>query len=223
MAKNVSQWCDELTTQRKFAFSKDEIEETWEPVKKELKNDEQIDLLICLIKRDSVFKWLYVISYYLSSLFSEEQNFTTLIEIVIDKIKGDMAQGVFVQSLINIGESDPERAIHFYSKLIETANETTIHYAGLILGGAAKRKFPETFEKIKTGLREGTPAVKVACLKALRVAFETKGKTEFPEEIFEIMEQMLKSPESILKMEVGTLNYYRQVMVPEFSKYQQGD
>jgi hypothetical protein len=31
----------------------------------------------------------------------------------------------------------------------------------LILGGAATKKFPEAFDKIKTGLQEGKPAVRV--------------------------------------------------------------
>lgn len=71
--------------------------------------------------------------------------------------------------------------------MVDVSNDLTIHYAGLVLGGAAKQRFGEVFEIIERDLKKGKISAKVACLKALRVAFETEGETEFPNRILDIL------------------------------------
>lgn len=198
----VSDWCNTLNTERKYPLTKEEIIDTWKPVHEDLTVEEQIALLICLVKTGSVFRWLNLISYFLPDLFSESQYFINLMELVIDKIKNDMAQGVFIRGLIDSGEKYPGIALKLYSRLSAVANDVTIHYSGLILGGAAKKKFDEAFRIIKNDLQKGKAPVKVACIKALRVAFETENETKFPPEILDLLEQMSKGGEPFLQSEV---------------------
>lgn len=198
----VSNWCNTLETSRKYPLTKEEIVDIWKPVQEDLAAEEQISLLICLVKTGSVFRWLYLISYFLPDLFSDSQYVINLTELVIDKIKNDMAQGVFIRSLIDSGEKHPDTALKLYSRLSAVANEVTIHYSGLILGGAARKRFDEIFGIIKNDLQKGSAPVKVACIKALRVAFETENETNFPPEIWDLLEQMSETGEPFLQSEV---------------------
>jgi len=200
--KKVNKLCENLITSREWPRDDEEIEKLWEPIKKDLTSQDQTILLTCLVQNDNVFKWLKLISYLLPSLFSEDRDFINLIEIVVDKVKGDMAQGDFIRSLINIGEKDPENGIGLYSRLIEVASDSAISYSGLILGGAAKKRFDEAFQIVKKDLQNEKMSVKVACLKALRVAFETKTDEKFPSEILDILEDMWEIGDPSVRTEV---------------------
>jgi len=96
----------------------------------------------------------------------------------------------------------PKTTLLFSSFLVDVSNDVTIHYAGLVLGGAAKQRFGEVFQIIERDLEKEKVSVKVACLKALRVAFETEGKTEFPNRILDILEKMWKINDPSLRTEV---------------------
>jgi hypothetical protein len=198
----VSKWCTELTTSRQYPITKEEIIGTWKPVQEDLTIEEQIALLTCLVKTGSVFRWLYLISYFLPDLFSDNQYFVNLMEFVIDKTKNDMAQGVFIRSLIDSGEKYPDIAVKLHSRISASANEEVIHYSGLFLGGAAKKAFRDVFEIIKNALHTGSLPEKVACVKALRVAFENEKRVEFPPEIWDLLEPVSETEESSLRFEV---------------------
>jgi len=209
--EKVQTWCETLTTSKDWPIDNEEINKLWKPVEKDLTSEEQISLLNCLVQNSNVFRWLKLISYVLPNLFSEDQNFINLIEIVVDKVKGDMAQGIFIRSLINMGERDPEKGISLYSRIIEVSSDSTIHYSGLILGGASKKRFDKVYKIIKKDLQTEKVSVKVACLKALRVAFEAGEERQFQPEILDILEDMLEIKDPSLQTEViqGYLDFDR--------------
>lgn len=200
--ESVKNWCKTLTSSRDWPHDNEAIEKLWKPIKEDLTPKEQVSLLNCLVQKDNIFKWLYLVSHLIPELFSEDQNFITLIEIIIDKVKNDMAQGVFIRSLIDIGEKDPREGINLYHRLIEVSSDLTISYSGLILGGAAKRRFDDVFAIIERDLRKDKISIKIACLKALRVAFETEGVVEFPPRILDILEEMWKNKDPSVRTEV---------------------
>lgn len=201
-SEKIQDICEGLIKQRKWPHDSKEIASIWEPIKQTLSSKEQIALLTCLIKNDNIFKWLYSITYLIPDLFSESEAFINLLQIVVDKVKGDMAQGIFIRSLIDTSEKKSEVAIRLYSRLIEIADEITIEYSGLILGGAAKKKFSEVFKIIKKGLKQERVSVKIACIKALRVAFEASGETKFPPEILDILDEMATTQDRWLLAEI---------------------
>jgi hypothetical protein len=203
MSENkIEEWCRKLRTSKDWPIAVSEIENVWRPITDELAHNEQVSLLTCLVEKDRVFRWLKLISHVIPEIFSEDYNFANLLGIIIDKIKGDMAQGDFIRSLIEIGERHPEKGISLYSFLIKRSNDSTIPYAGLILGGAGKIKFKEVFETIKTDIQNEKSMIQVACLKALRVAFEKPQDTKFPPEILDLLDKMWKSDDTRVRAEV---------------------
>jgi len=198
----VENWCETLTTRKDWPRDDEAIKKLWAPIEKDLTSEEQISLLNCLAQSHYIFRWLNLISYLLPDLITEDQNFINLIETVVDKVKGDMAQGIFIRSLINMGEKDPERGISLYARLTEVSSDLAIQYSGLILGGAAKRKFNKVFEIIERDLQKEESSVKVACLKALRVAFETEGEIQFPSGIIDILDEMSENKDPSVQIEV---------------------
>ena len=172
--KKEEKWFKVLTSSRAYPLKNEEINEIWGPIKADLNDEEQIRLLENLAQKDDVFKWLHLISNLLPSLFSENTEFMKLVEIVVEKIKNDMAQGIFIRSLIDTGEKNADLVIKIYAKLPEGVNDLTVEYTGLILGGAAKNKFSETLVVINNGFKSTRIAIKVASLKALRVSSESE-------------------------------------------------
>jgi len=77
-----------------------------------------------------------------------------------------------------------------------------MHASGLILGGAAKRRFDDVYKIIEQDLQKDNISIKVACLKALRVAFETEGVVDFPPRILDILEEMWKNKNPSVRTEV---------------------
>lgn len=198
----ILRWCRILQSQKDWPRDDAKIENVWNPVRKDLTVADQVTLLTRLVERDYVFKWLKLISHLLPDLSSKDYNFVALLEIVIDKIKGDMAQGDFIRSLINIGERYPEKGVELYSFIVDVSNDLTITYAGLLLGGAARQRFSEVFNIVERDLKKDRMSVKVACLKALRVAFETEGEVEFPSKILDILENMWEIEDPSLRTEI---------------------
>lgn len=86
---------------------------TWYPVKRDLTVDDQVTLLTRLVEKDYVFRWLKLISHLLPDLFSKDYSFVTLLETIIDKIKGDMAQGDFIRSLIKLVKNTQRKVLNF--------------------------------------------------------------------------------------------------------------
>ena len=199
--KKEEKWFKILTSSRNYPLKNEEITEIWSPVRAELTEEEQLCLMEDLVQKDDVFKWLHLISNLLPSLFSENKEFMKLVEIVVEKIKNDMAQGIFIRSLIDTGEKNADSVIRIYPKLTEDVNELTIEFTGLILGGAAKNKFSETLEIINNGLKSSSIAVIIASLKALRVATESEIFV-FPKEIYGILDEIWKIQEPSLKTEI---------------------
>src|SRR3989337_4403203 len=119
----IKEFCEKLIAERSFPYKKEDIIKTWAPVKASLTEEEQIALLNCLVQRDSVWMWFHLISYLLPDLFSVSEQTKNLIETVIEKTKNDMAQGIFIRSLISMGEKNPDKATGLYCKLVETGND----------------------------------------------------------------------------------------------------
>lgn len=200
--RKVQDFCESFVAIKKWPRSKEEIEELWEPVAEELNTNEQTYLLWCLVEKDNVFKWLRLISHLLPNLVSEDQIFVNLLDEIVSKVRGDMAQGDFVRSLINIGEKYPKKGIALFHLLAKTSSDLTIHYSGLVLGGAAKKSFAGVFEIIKEVLKKEKPPTTVACLRALRIAFEDAKNLELSNDIFQILERSLEVEDLSVRREV---------------------
>lgn len=211
MKDKVEKWFLTLKASNTFPLKSEEIKQLWGPVAADLSDEEQLALLIRLTEKDYVFKWLYLISELVPLLFSDSSKFLFLVKAVVEKIKNDLAQGVFIRSLIITGERKPDLTIQVYPKLIEASDDLTIEYIGLMLGGAAKKEFSDAFKLIEKGLKDPKIPTKVASLKALRVAFESEG-LEFPKTVFDILDDLRKVQDSSLQSEV--INAYL-----DFDKY----
>lgn len=213
VVEKIEEMCQRLMENKGWPHKKEEFDDLWNPIKDKLTNEEQLGLLRCIAEKDYVFKWLDLFGYLLPDYLSLEEDFIYFLEIVIEKIKNDMAQGPFIRGLIKSGERKPQEAIEFYSKMIETSNDLVLPYSGLILGGAAKKKFVDAFNTINWGIEKGGTIAMIAGLKALRVAFEVKGEVAPPPPaIIDVLNVMWALNEDLLRMEVIQAYF-------DFSKY----
>jgi hypothetical protein len=145
---------------------------------------------------------LYLVSYSLSDVFSVSKSFVRLLEIIIEKIKNDMAQGIFIRSLIDTSKNNPEEALKIFYLLTKSRIDTAVTYSGLILGGMAKKEFTKAYKIIEEGLETSKITLKVACLRALRVVFEDDTIKKFPKKIMCYLEELSKKDYQILEGEV---------------------
>jgi hypothetical protein len=201
-SKNIDNICKELTTSRAWPRSTEAYEKLWNQIKEALTTpNEQITLLKCLAESDNIFKWLGLISWLIPELGSDDVVFVELLQKVVDKVKGDLAQGEFIRSLIRLGTENPEKGTALYVRITETSGNVMIHYSGLLLGGAARAGSATAFKKIEDGLKNENTAIVVACLKALRVAHEDSKDLVYPN-IFDTLAIFTKSTDSDIQKEV---------------------
>ena len=201
MSSKVEEIYKSLTVKRIWPLKPSEIDEIWQPIKRQLNSEEQMQLLICLSKESYIFPWLKVISSAIPDFLPIEKSFVELIENVVAKVKNDMAQGDFVNSLIELGKKQPEQAIELYKKLSKNEDRVVIQYSGLILGGAAKTDLKLIFPIAKTDFNEGSYPTQVACIRAIRVGLEGIDFPSFSEEVFGILERAIGQNDEAVKIE----------------------
>lgn len=201
-SRNIDTICKELDTGKAWPRDIEAYEKLWNKVKETLTTtNEQITLLKCLAESHYIFRWLGLFSWLIPKLGSDDVIFVELLQKIIDKVKGDMAQGEFIRSLIKLGEENPEKGTALYVRITETSGDVMIHYSGLLLGGAAKKGFGSALGKIRDGLQNEKPAIVVACLKALRVSLEDSKDLAYPN-IFDTLADFAKSTDPDIQREV---------------------
>lgn len=163
----------------------------------ELSNDELIELTKELVKRD-VFGLMYAISELIKDLASTDEKFISLLTILIDKIKHDLAQGKFIDSLIQIGKSDADLAIKIAQKLLD--DDATAVYSSYLLGGSAHTLFAKCYEIVEQLLQSENAHHKLAALRTLRVIYKDIEMTE-KNKIFIIFETASKNEAKETKLE----------------------
>ena len=200
----IDKWFNNLVANRKYAISEEEVNSIWKPIKEDLNSEEQTQLLIKLVQNDSVFKWLYPISYLLPELASDSEVFASLLRIVIDKIKNDLAQGLFIRAMIKIGYDNPDLGEKLYRRLHANSSEQVVNYSGLFLGGAARKDFNKYYPVILRDIQQGNLILKLAGFRALRVVFEKPipANLQLPKDVFQEMAKFLNEDSLELKAEI---------------------
>jgi len=177
----------------------------------EIDNKTMIKVLMHLVD-DFVFRWLGFICLKLPQLTTEEE-FVDLLRKIIRRVKGDMAQGLFIRTLIDIGEADPYLGISLYKQMIATQGEDLVFYSSFPLGGAGKGRFGEAYSLVKEGLKSESSHLRQAAIKTLRVIFENETELKRESEIFDVLNSLSSGKEdTIVQNEV--LNAYI-----DFSKF----
>jgi len=170
----------------KFVWKPEELEsflisKGFEPNKKNLLK------LTGFLSEDYIFRWLEFIGAKLPDIASIDNEFVLLLAKIVKKVRGDMAQGPIIRSLINIGFSNPDLGLALFDKMVTSGDNNLISYAGLVLGGAGKKEFEKALRKIEQESKSSSPDIRVTSIKALRVIFE-ETKVSPPQKIFEILE-----------------------------------
>ena len=179
---------------------------------KDLSNSDLLFLLYLLASGRDIFSWLNFISVRLKIVAGDNSVFTNLISMIIQKIKGDMAQGDFIKSLIQLGQEKPELSLKIYERIVKSREEDTIHYAGFILGGAGKVKTIEVRNYILKTLNHedygDIDSIKIAVAKATRIILQDLPESEDKTFFFDVLSKIsnVSYPED-LKAEAINLSF----------------
>ena len=121
-------------------FKYPEQVEIYNRYKAKMSNNEKYDLVLSIItERDfwGYFELAALIMYELAEVSNEYLN---LIETLHAKIKNDMAQAPFLNTLTNIGINKRDIALLLYKKILNESKQNELKVvAGLILGGFCKQ------------------------------------------------------------------------------------
>jgi len=171
----------------------------------ELDEHELYELVNHLVK-ENIFGFLHAISSAMQDLASDDEGFIAMIELVTDKIKADMAQGPFIDSLISIGKSNPRLAIKIADKLLESSNP---EYSSFLIGGASHELVEESNALITKSLSSENPRRQIAAIRALRVIYKDSEMKD-KQKIFAVLEQASKSDSIGVKLETleAFLDFY---------------
>ena len=177
----------------------------WESLGLVLTNDELMEAAQWLL-HDNIFWWLSLISHILPRIASHPR-FLALVYTIANQVKGDYAQGPFIDALVTIGESRPSLAEELHAKMV-AESPTMSDYGGLLLGGAA-RADDRIREKI---LNESTGTSGNECISMIRALRVTFGRNEpVDSRVFSILRVLTEKGEAKIKREIALayLDFYR--------------
>jgi UDP-2,3-diacylglucosamine pyrophosphatase LpxH len=130
-----------LENYKEFMYNAEAVRKFTE--EKELSQHDRL-LLLNALADDEVFHWLDYIAESIPLVATDKYLFYGLIKKVIKEVRSDMAQGNFVNALIDLGLQKPDLSIKVYNALVESARkEQFMHHAGLLLGGIGRAKKEE--------------------------------------------------------------------------------
>lgn len=197
----------ELTEDRSYFHPKGEkIRELNEKIH-ELTNEELLELFRKFVETD-VFRWLNFIGYKIPEIASLDDGFIGLLKKIADKIKTDMAQGPFINALIDLGKNKPEFTLELFRKIKETGDDLLVLYGGFLLGGFGHKKFKELFDICNREFDKANPFLKAAFIRALTIAHNEKKEMKKSNDIFKILEESSQEgQDGLLKNEV-VLSYF---------------
>jgi len=143
----------------------------WNEINPDLTTEEKIDLIRIFCQKN-IFRWLYLISDLFPQIADEltdsSEDFLKITKVVIDKIKNDMAQGIFIKSLIKIGENNLGIGKYIYNNLSKI-DEYAV-YAGFIMGGMIKSDPNKIRDFIE--IDENDINIKIIAIVSLSTAFK---------------------------------------------------
>lgn len=201
--KQVREIIDGLLKDKGKIWKPDQVDAFLKPF--EISDKTMIKVLEHLVD-DYIFKWWDFICLKLPQLTTEEE-FIGLLRKIIRRVKGDLAQGPFIRTLIDIGEADPHLGISLYKQMIATKDEDMVSYSSLPLGGAGKRCFGEAYSLVKDGLKSNNAHFRQAAIKTLRIIFENETELKRESEIFEILNSLSSEKEDVI-VQNEVLNAY---------------
>ena len=173
-----------LTDRAKFIWKTSEVDSYLKSVNFDYSEGNLTKLILCF-SEDNVFRWLDFISSKLPEIASDSEEFIELVLQIARRVKGDMAQGPFVRSLIAIGSSDSNLGLVLFKRMVILKDLEA--YAGLVLGGAGQKDFANIFGEIESNIRSSDSATKAAYVKALRVIFEKEKDIREEDSVFGIL------------------------------------
>lgn len=169
-----------------------------------LNPEESLKLIEELMER-GVFRWLHLIGYLLEETASLDSRFIDVLFKVMEKTNEDMAQGILIKYLVQIGISQPELAIKIYKKLGDMKQPSMLLLGCWMLGGAGKTDFEKISEIVREGLMTPNPETKVASLVALRVSFGEKMESQWKNLVFSLLEIIHGEPSERVKSELASV------------------
>jgi hypothetical protein len=200
----MEQIIEGMVSEKGKVWEIDEIEQYLGSQEIEIDKNMMIKIIEGLID-DDIFKWLKFIGHKLPELASVDPEFLDLLKKIVNKIKRDLAQGIFVRALISIGSTNPVLGFSLYNKMVQ--DEDLAVYAGIPLGGATKNNFDEGFRQIIKGIENKNPIIKATSIKALRVAFENENELKKAREIFHILKRASNESEDVFVRLEATETY----------------
>ena len=103
--------------------------EIYDRNKSKLSRKEKFDLVNNLVKKD-IFAYLELISSIVFDVAETSNEYIVLLETITEKVKNDLAQGPFLNSLKNIGIKKEKIAIKLYDKILkESKNKTLVVFS----------------------------------------------------------------------------------------------
>ena len=131
----------------KYKYNFKEQETTYlELIKDYDTDDKKIKLLSEL--STNIFDYLKYITKLIYDIIDFNLDYLNVLEKIVDKLKFDLAQGDFIDTLISIGK---DKNINLYIYIKENSkNDVLLEYSGLILGGYYKNHNEEITDDLFT-------------------------------------------------------------------------
>jgi hypothetical protein len=190
----------EIETQL-LAFEKehkfgDESIKRWRELDIKIDPKEVADVIDWMIGRRFIWRWLALISLLIVDVENEDK-LTDLIISIAELVKGDMAGGPFINSLIHLGKTRPALALKVYTQLTRKRIDLA-RFSGLILGGVSTTD-PSVLDYLIKNLTSSKNGICVSYLRAVRVSIN---ETKIDGTIFPVLDILKKSDDLEIQLEV---------------------
>jgi len=178
MNDSVNSIFEKLNSEKIFF---DSAIDKWKEISPKFDYKQKIEIIRIFSEKD-VFRWLYLISYLLPDLAKEVpknyHDFIELLKIIINKIRTDLSQGVFIDALIKIGEDSSNNNDYVIDELLKEHDYCV--YAGYTLGGKVKNNLGYLEKYVKTA---DTVNKKIASMIAISTILKNKEISEIEKKI----------------------------------------
>jgi len=191
----VEKIVNELEEKRLFGAK---LVEYWISQNYALTNEQLVELVQFLSNKEYIFFWLELICYLLPSVF-HSKHFVDIIDNIANKVRGDLAQGSFIDSLIEIGTLEPDLAIKTYED-IKKRYPHNLQYGALLLGGAGRVK-ADVIQTIIEEIPKKDGLECVALVRAIRVIFSESMSID--SNIFHMLSSLIVNKNDDVKREVS--------------------
>ncbi|MFW5847001.1 MAG: hypothetical protein ACOCUU_02455 [Nanoarchaeota archaeon] len=175
--------------------------ELYEKIKNDLSTSDKFKLIDNLIN-DDIFSYLELIAKFTFDIAEVSEKYVKFLERFSEKIKNDMAQWPFLNSLKEIGRRRQDIALQLYEKIMSESKEDFLKIiAGLILGGYSI----EHEEKFKEMIKDETDDLRlISYMKSIIVIYEKE--SEIPTEVFNFLDKIEKSGKENLLRELANVS-----------------